>query len=176
MSSNSTSIGRFAGLDLSITPGFWIGCALLTGLIGLGLALFAAMSPLAALGGGLLGTLLYWFSEILHNLGHALAAKRTGYPMTGIRLGFLFILGRSLYPADEGELPAAVHMRRAAGGPILSATFGLVAIAVGVLMGNIPGAWVTGFGLLNVFLFGLGALVPIGFTDGSTLLYWRNRP
>jgi len=175
MSSKSTSIGRIAGLDILITPRFWIGCALLTLLMGLGLVFFAARSPLAALGGGLLGTLLYWFSEILHNPGHAWAARRTGHPMTGIRLGFLFIFGTSLYPADEGELPAAVHMRRAAGGPILSVTFGLVAVALGVLMGNILGAWVTGAGLLNVFLFGLGALVPIGFNDGSTLLYWRKR-
>ncbi len=45
MSSKSTSIGQFAGLNVSITPQFWIGYALLTGLIGLGLALFAALSP-----------------------------------------------------------------------------------------------------------------------------------
>ena len=175
MSSKSTSIGRFAGLDISVTPRFWIGCALLTGLVGLGLVFFAAKPPLAALGGGLLGTGLYWLSEILHNLGHAWAARRTGHPMTGIRLGFLFIFGTSLYPADEGELPAAVHMRRAAGGPILSTTLGLVAIALGLLSGNSLGAWVMGFGLLNLFLFGLGALLPLGFNDGSTLIYWRKR-
>ncbi len=175
MSSKSTSIGRLAGLEISITSGFWIGCALLTLLTGLGLAFFADLSPLAALGGGLLGTLLYWLSEILHNLGHAWAARRTGHPMTGIQLGFLFVFGSSLYPRDEGDLPAAVHMRRAAGGPILSVTFGLIAIALGLLLGNTLGAWVTGVGLLNVFLFGLGALAPIGFNDGSTLLAWRKR-
>ncbi len=177
MSSKSISIGHFAGLDFFIARQFWLGSAVLTGVIGLGLALFADLSPLSALLGGLLGMGLFWLADILHNLGHAIAARRTGHPMIGIRLGFLLFFGTCIYPRGEGTLPGAVHMRRALGGPILSTALGLVDIALGLLIGGTVGAWVLGFGLLNLLWYGLGSLLPLGFTDGSTLLfYWRNRP
>jgi len=31
------------------------------------------------------------------------------------------------------------------------------------------------FFLVNLFGFTLGSLLPLGFTDGSTLLHWWNR-
>jgi len=175
MPSKSTPIGRFAGLDLFITPQFWYGCALLTVLIGLGLMLFAAMPPLTALLAGLWGTVLYWLSELLHHLGHATAARRTGHPMRGVRLGVFLILATSLYPKDEGELPAAVHIRRALGGPLASALIGLILISIGLMLSGTLANWIVGAGLLNLFWFSLGALTPMmGMTDGSTLLfYWR---
>ncbi|MCZ7672721.1 MAG: hypothetical protein M5U34_39190 [Chloroflexi bacterium] len=37
-----------------------------------------------ALLGALLATLLHWLSEFWHHFGHAQAAKRTGYPMSGV--------------------------------------------------------------------------------------------
>lgn len=176
MTQKSTSVGRLAGLDISITPQFWIGCVLLTALIAGGLALFADLSPLSALGAGLLGALIYWISEFLHHVGHSIAARRTGYPMTGVRLGVFLILGTSLYPKDEGMLPAATHICRAVGGPITSALIGLVFLALGAVLSGPLAGWVTGVGLLNLFWFSLGALVPLmGMTDGSTLLYWRKR-
>jgi hypothetical protein len=27
----------------------------------------------------------------------------------------------------------------------------------------------------NLFILGLGSLLPLGFTDGSTILYWRGK-
>jgi len=183
MSNNERHLARVAGLDISLIPTFWAGTGLLILLISGGLLLLTDASLLAALGGGLLGTALYWLAEILHHFGHAIAAQRTGHPMIGVRLGVFLILGTSLYPQNEGDLPAALHIRRASGGPITSAILGLIFIAAGALLiqaageaGSDLGAWVLGFGLLNLLYFSLGALIPImGMTDGSTILYWRKR-
>ena len=93
--------------------------------------------------------------------------------MTGIRLWWL--LGFSLYPPDEGPLPAAVHIRRALGGPAASVLLTLVAGLIAVAVRPLGGAawWVALFFFLdNLLVFTLGAFLPLGFTDGSTLLRW----
>ena len=41
----------------------------------------------SALFGGVIVVVLHWFCETVHQLGHAWAARRTGYPMTGMRFG-----------------------------------------------------------------------------------------
>lgn len=128
-----------------------------------------------AIGGGLIAALLYWFSDIVHHLGHAFVARRTGYPMVGIRLGKYLIFGTSVYPADEEALPAAIHIRRALGGPTGSLLFTLVTGAIALALRPIGGVvwWVALFVCLNnLVTFTLGAFLPLGFTDGSTLLEW----
>lgn len=118
---------------------------------------------------------LYYFSELLHQSGHAQAARMTGYPMIGVH--FYTILSRSIYPADEKNVPAAVHVRRALGGPIMSLllalAFGLMTlIAQSLNLSGLP-LTILAYGcLLNLLFYGLGAFLPLGFTDGSTLLYW----
>src|SRR5262245_34009715 len=126
---------------------------------------------------GLIVTLLHWVSALLHQLGHVIAARRTGYPMSGLRLWFL--LSSGLYPLDEPELPAATHVRRALGGPIMSLIVSVVAGVIALLMRNAgsPYTWIAVFAFLdNLLVFTLGAFLPLGFTDGSTLLrLWRAR-
>ncbi len=119
----------------------------------------------------LIATFLHFFGEFWRQLSHAWAAKRAGYPMSGIL--FVWVLAASLYPRDEPELPARIHIRRALGGPAASA---LMTISSGLL------AWaIRPFGspiydlalfffLDNLLVFTLGAFLPLGFTDGSTLL------
>jgi hypothetical protein len=95
--------------------------------------------------------------------------------MTGIRLGKWALLGTSLYPADEQALPAAVHIRRALGGPIGSLLVSLVAAVAALALRTGGGVlwWVGVFLFLdNLVLLTLGAFLPLGFTDGSTLLRW----
>jgi hypothetical protein len=126
---------------------------------------------------GLIVTALHWLSDLLHQAGHAIAARRTGYPMTGLRLWFL--LSSGLYPLDEPELPARTHARRALGGPILSLLVTIVAGGIALLMRNAgsPYTWVAVFAFLdNLLIFTLGAFAPLNFTDGGTLLrLWRKR-
>jgi hypothetical protein len=126
---------------------------------------------------GLLCTLLHWLADLIHQLGHARAARRVGYPMTGVRAWFIF--SQSLYPPDEPPLPGNVHIRRALGGPVASILTGSLA---GVLVWLIyPSQNFIEWALIVFFLdswlvFGFGAFLPLGFTDGSTLLAWRGKP
>ncbi|MCA9977911.1 MAG: hypothetical protein KC413_19255 [Anaerolineales bacterium] len=146
----------------------------------LGLDLGAGTAVLTAL----IAAILHFLGEFWHQLGHAWAARRTGWPMSGVM--FIWVLAASLYPKDEPELPARVHIRRALGGPAAS-------LFMTVLMGLV--VWVTStspvttisfyisinyltlfFFLDNLLVFTLGAFLPLGFTDGSTLLrYWPQR-
>jgi Zn-dependent protease len=131
------------------------------------------LSPLEAFVGGTLVVVAHWFGEIIHQLGHALAARSTGHPMIGIRLWGL--LSSSIYPRGEGKLPASVHIRRALGGPIMSLFITILAAAI-LLMARPVGGMFWGVALFffldNLLVFTLGSLLPLGFTDGSTLLEW----
>jgi hypothetical protein len=135
------------------------------------------LTLLPAAFGSLLAVGLHWLGELWHQKGHALAARRVGYPMDGVRLWTL--LGASLYPRDEPTLPADIHIQRALGGPI--ASFVLILIALLLLLvvrptGGVPLLLAQFFLLENIFVFFLGAFLPLGFTDGSTLLrYWGQR-
>lgn len=172
-------LGRIAGLRLSAGLLFVAGTLILwIGLSIIGTAGFDLPLP-QAVAGGLAATFLYWLSEVIHQLGHAFAAHRTGHPMTGIRLGTYLVFSTSLYPENEGILPAGVHIRRALGGPIasfiLTAAAGMLALLVPLEQG-LPGWLVRFVCLVNLFVFALGAFLPLGFTDGSTLLKWWGKP
>ena len=172
-------LGRVAGVEVSATPTAVVGSFLLAAVLG-GVGMrFLGLSGGEALGGSLLAVALHWGSDIAHHLGHARAARQTGYPMSGIRLGKWGVLGTSLYPADEPALPAAVHIRRALGGPAGSLVVTLAAAVVALALRAGGGVlwWVAAFGFLdNLLLLPLGAFLPLGFTDGSTLLrWWRKR-
>lgn len=125
---------------------------------------------------------LHWISDFVHQMGHAVAARRTGFPMSGIH--FWFLIGRSDYPADEPELPGSIHRQRASGGVPASLLLGLL----GLLFWrwrrprSTGGRFLLGWFTLENIVFGIGALVPlnklfkVGFdTDGDTLLKWRGK-
>jgi Zn-dependent protease len=169
-------LGRVAGLRLRVVPSAIVCFFLLWALLG-GVGVLVFEVPLVeAIAGGLVAAVLHYGSEIVHNLGHAWAARRTGYPMTGIRLfGFL---GMSLYPENEPELPADIHIRRALGGPVGSLLLTLLAAVIALALRPLGGTpWLIGafFFLENLFVFTLGSFLPLGFTDGSTLLEWRGK-
>jgi len=131
------------------------------------------LPPAAKILAGLLATFLHWFSELLHQLGHAWVARQVGYPMQRIRMWYGLAAG--LYPKDEPPLPAEIHIRRALGGPTVSLFLSVVgAVLVGLLSstGGLVYYLVLFFALENFFVFFIGALLPLGFTDGSTLLTW----
>jgi hypothetical protein len=170
---NKIKLGPVLGLKLIVAPSALVGAGVLWALVGLGAALLLELSPGEALLGSLACVALHWFSEFVHNLGHAWAARRTGHPMTGVY--FWGVLGTSLYPPGEPPLPAEVHVRRALGGPLASSLLTLLAGIVALALRPVdqtPG-WVAAFwGLENLLVFTLGAFLPLGFTDGGTLLKW----
>jgi hypothetical protein len=176
MADTEIRLGRVAGLDISATPLAAVGTVGMTLLFAvIGRRVFKRPLGRALLGGFTLA-LLHWAAEVWHNIGHNTAARGTGYPMTGTRLGFLVVLGQSQYPPDEPDLPADVHIRRALGGPVGSAVLSVIAALVALATAPFSFGWVTLLFFLDNFLvFTLGAWVPLGFNDVSTVLYWRRR-
>lgn len=172
-------ITKIFNQDLSIEPSIFIGSIILWLILGwVGVGLLALPLPQAILG-SFVAVLLYWFSDFVHQLGHVYAANKTGYPMIGIHLGTFLFLSTSVYPKDEPALPGATHIRRALGGPIASLAFTLVTGLVARIVYPMGGLilWLALFtSLTNFFLFTIGALLPLGFTDGSTILKWWGKP
>ncbi len=171
-------IGRLAGLNLTVDGRFFTGLLILWAVLGGAGFYLLDLPPFQALVGGLVAALLFPAFEIIHQLGHAVAARRTGYPMAGIHLGTLLFLGTSIYPEDEGDLPAAVHIRRALGGPQASLLFSAITGVVAYWLYPAGGlAWWLALyaALVNLLVFTLGSFLPLGFTDGSTILTWWGR-
>jgi hypothetical protein len=172
------SLGTLAGLRLTAIPLALIGSIALYVMVIVLMAMLNIPIGSALLGGAIVVS-LHWFSELVHQLGHAWAAHRTGYPMSGVRCGTLGIFATSLYPADEPPLPAKIHLRRALGGPIFSAWLSVIAFLV-ILM-TIRGAeavwsfvlWF--FFLENLFVMTLQVFIPLGFNDGATIWRWMRQ-
>ena len=168
-------LGTLAGLQLRVMPFALVGSLLLLVVLSGFAMVVLHISIGEALAGSLLAVLLHWVSTLVHHLGHAWAARQTGYPMSGIRFGMWGVLATSVYPPDEPTLPAKVHIRRAWGGPLGSFLFSLVAFVIALLLRTVNESlgWVgTFFFLDNLLVFTLGVFVPLGFTDGSTLWQW----
>jgi hypothetical protein len=171
-------LGSVYNLELTASPSAVIGILLLWAVLSAVGNLLLGLTIAEAILGGLAATLLHTLGEFLHHLGHAIAARRTGYPMQGIGFGYLMLLAVSVYPFDEPELPAKTHIRRALGGPPANLLSALAAGAAAILLKPTGGLWyfVAIFAFLDYFMLFLGAFVPLGFTDGNTLLdHWEKR-
>jgi hypothetical protein len=169
-------IGRLAGLELTSLSSVISSSIALWAVLAALVALILKMPAGTAVLMGLAALILHWFSEFVHQLGHAVAARRTGHPMVGIR--FWGLLSTALYPADEPPLPADVHIRRALGGPIASLILSFFAwgLMVATRADSGPLWWVSVFFLAeNAIVFTLQAFIPLGFNDGSTLWYWLRK-
>ncbi len=166
----SIPLGKLFGLQISTSMLAFAGTFILW--IGFTSLLFYGFKiPLMkSIPMGFITTLLHWTWELIHCLGHAYAAKRTGYPMTGIKFGGYAFFALTQYPKDEAVLPPSIHIWRALGGPIIS---GLVSIILYLLLPLWPGDWCW-IGLIvlleNIFVFTLQVFLPLGFNDGSTIL------
>ncbi|MEO6061124.1 MAG: hypothetical protein ABIQ99_04195 [Thermoflexales bacterium] len=162
------------GLPVSIVPGFFAGTGLtIMALTGIGLFVLG-FGLLPALAGAVIATALMWLSELFHQLGHAFAARRAGHPMLAITLGRYLVLGTSVYPANEGELTPAIHIRRALGGPIASLIVSAVTLPIALALrpaGGAPFAVAAFVFLLNFVAYTLQVVLPLGFNDGEVL--WK---
>ncbi|MFN8413369.1 MAG: hypothetical protein U0Z26_13355 [Anaerolineales bacterium] len=166
----SIQLGKLFGLQISVYPlalvgvvTIWIGIA--------AISFYGIKLPLGeSILFGFIAALLHWTSELIHTLGHAYAAKQTGYPMDGIIFGTLAFFALTHYPSNEPELPAATHIRRALGGPIIN---GILSILLYFTLPLWQGDWhwLGLFALLeNIIVYTLQIFLPLGFNDGSTLL------
>lgn len=170
--------GSIAGMEIVVLP-ISLPVSLVLWIV-LSVVAFAALSMSLGVAVliGLLAMLLHWISELVHHIGHALAARRTGYPMQRVLVGGIWgVLARSVYPTDEPVLPESVHVRRAVGGPLASL---VMTVLFGVLALLVPGPlrWVALFLFLENLLFTVQLFLPMGSlldNDGNTLLRWLLR-
>jgi len=173
MKERSITAGKIGGIAIRVSPSAVATAVLFSA------SLFALLfkvfkwRPWSAAAVGVMVTMIHYLSDFWHHVGHARAAERSGFPMEGVT--FYGPLGRSDYPENEGLLPAATHIQRALGGPIFSL---LLALASGLIMlllrplGGLPLSLAAFTFLDNLFVLTIGALMPLGFTDGSTILNW----
>ncbi len=179
MNSREFSLFTANGLKISATPSAIIGSIVLWLLLTVAALALTNLSLLSAILAGFITMLLHWVFEIIHQMGHARAAKQTSYPMLGVRLYIL--LGASLYPTDEPELPANVHIRRALGGPKISLVVLAIATVILLLVWSSAGDFVRMLALFafldNLLVFTVGSVIPFPFpklleNDGVTLMRW----
>lgn len=128
----SIRLGRLAGIPIGFQP-LWLAIvALITWSLG---ALYypeevPGIAPAAAYALGLLSALLLFASILLHELGHALVARRHGVEIEEIDLWLLGGVARmSGYPRQAGD-----ELRFALAGPavtlLIALLFGLLAVAL----------------------------------------------
>jgi hypothetical protein len=163
-------LGKLFGLQIGILPLAFVGTLVLwilfTVIARSGFNIPFSESILM----GFIATLLHWTFELIHSLGHAYAAKRTGHPMTGITFGAMAVFALTHYPKDEPELSPSIHIRRALGGPIIN---GLLSIVFYFLLPLWRGNWfwIGMFAFVeNLFVYTLQIFLPLSFNDGGTIL------
>lgn len=173
MSNKLVELGTYFGLRLTAKPSVLAGTLVVWALWAGVTALIFGVEWGQALLVGFLAAVLHWLFEFIHQLGHAWAGRRVGHSMIGIR--FWGLLSTSIYPADEGDLPAGVHIRRALGGPFFSLILSLLSAILLILTPDFAPAWRSLLWFIfieNFFVLTLQVLIPLGFNDGGTLYYW----
>jgi Zn-dependent protease/predicted transcriptional regulator len=118
---NSIKIGRIWDIPIGLHPSWFLIFALVTWSLASGYfpAEYPELAPAVYWVLGLVTSLLFFGSVLVHELAHAFVARRNGLPVEGITL---FIFGGAAYIGKEPGSPGA-EFRIAAAGPL--ASFGL---------------------------------------------------
>jgi Zn-dependent protease/CBS domain-containing protein len=172
---SSVTICRVSGIRIRINWS-WL---LLFGLVGvmLGVTVFPAQTPgqrtWMYIVMALLGSTLIFASVVLHELGHALQARRDGVEIEEITLWFLGGVARfkGLFPS------AAVELRIALAGPLVSLLLGVFFLAVAAVdqLGTAAtsvAAWL-GYSNLVLLVFNLMPALPLDGGRVLRALLWR---
>jgi Zn-dependent protease len=168
-------LGRIAGIPISISWSWLVIFALVVWTLAAGVFPSSAPGRSAATYAvmGVLAALVLFLSLVLHELGHALQARREGVQIEGIRLWLFGGIAemRSGFPSPGAEF------RIAAAGPAVSLVLGLCFLAMGAPSGfpRVAAAILTWLGVVNLTLlvFNLLPSLPL---DGGRLLHallWR---
>ncbi|MFN8159607.1 MAG: site-2 protease family protein [Solirubrobacterales bacterium] len=167
----SIRLGRLAGIPIGISPLWLVIVGLIT--LSLGASYYPneveGIAPLAAYLLGLLSALLLFASILLHELGHAIVARRHGVAIEGIDLWLLGGVAKMRGEPRSG----ADELRYAAAGPavtaVIAALFGVLAVALPADAPAALRALVDYQLLINVLILGFN-LIPAYPLDGGRLL------
>ena len=170
----SVSLGRFAGVEIGINWS-WL---LVVGLVAssLGAAVFPEEAPgLGELAYGamaVVATLLFFASLLLHELGHAVVARREGMEIEGITLWLFGGVARfkGMFPSGSTEFRTAIA------GPAVSLALGLLFLGAAELIHppDSARAVVRWLGHMNLILVGFNMLPALPLDGGRVLrsLLW----
>ena len=172
-------IARILGIEIRVQFGWVLVVALVAALavIQVGTAVPTLPGPVQWILGGAVG-IAFFISAMLHDLGHALMARRRGVVVESILVSFF----GGTTPADATAPAAGDDLAIAASGPIVSVVLGIalavIALgfdALGSEIGVALGQIVIVLAVLNV-LIGLVNLIPAYPLDGGRIvraLAWR---
>jgi Zn-dependent protease len=170
----SFSLGRYAGVEIGVNWSWLV----IFGLIcwSLAVAVFPEVAPGLSDGAYLamaaVGAVLFFVSLLLHELGHAVVARREGMEIDGI---VLWLFGgvakfKGLFPSAGAELRIAIA------GPLVSLAIGLsmLLLATAPLPAAVDGvvAWL---GSINLILIAFNMLPALPLDGGRVLraLVWQ---
>jgi len=175
--SESIYLGRIAGIRIGVNWSVLVLSALLIWTLAVGVfpdtlpdrsqALYVTLGVVAAA--------LFLLSILLHELGHALQARRDGVEIDGITLWLLGGVARF-----KGGFPSAgAELRIAIAGPAVSLTLGVVFIGA-ALVPTIPveaDAVLAYIGYINILLLVFNMLPALPLDGGRVLraLLWMRR-
>lgn len=170
----SISLGRLAGVRIGVNWSWLIVFALIA--YTLATSVFPAqddnLSNLTYAAMALAGALLFFGSLLLHELGHAVQARRDGVEIEGITLWLFGGVARfrGMFPSAGAEL------RIALAGPLVSLALGLAFVGLAA-MSNLPAAVdgvVVWLGYINLVLLAFNMLPALPLDGGRVFrgLLW----
>jgi len=162
-------LGKFWGIELSITPITWLSPVVFF-LLGL---LLNALRPGMSLTGTLYKAGVFVIgveiSTLVHAFGHILGGKLVRSPMDELLL--TATRGVNIYSGDQNALPGYVHLGRALGGPILNLLAATVALGLQTLVVIGFSTDVLGAIASTSLFMGVGGFAPLPSVDGQVI--WR---
>lgn len=179
MSMSGIRVGRLAGIPIGIQPLWLLIVALIS--VSLGAAYYPeeapGIAPAAAYGLGLLSALLLFASILLHELGHAVVARRHGVEIEEIDLWLLGGVARmSGYPDRATD-----ELRFALAGPAVTLAIALVFGALALALPAGTPDWLRALvdyqAVVNavILVFNLLPAFPLdGGRVTRALLWWRS--
>ncbi|WP_320668627.1 site-2 protease family protein [Patulibacter defluvii] len=177
MPGRSFRIATVAGIPIGVSPWWLAIVALLTAALGGGYFpdVVPGLPTAAGYALGLASALLLFGSILLHELGHALVARREGVQVVGIDL---WLLGGVARMHGEAREPRG-ELRYAAAGPavtaVVASTFGLLSLLLPASRSSVIGALIQYQAVANLLILGFN-LLPAYPLDGGRVVHallWR---
>jgi Zn-dependent protease/predicted transcriptional regulator len=167
--SDGLELGRIAGIRISIHWSWLVVFVLITW--SLADTVFPRQNPglsdTAYLAMAVIAAALFFVSLLLHELGHAIQARREGMEIEGITLWLFGGVAqfRGMFPSAGAEFRIAIA------GPLVSLAIGVVFVAAAVVLGLPAGVdgVVSWLGMINLILLVFN-LIPALPLDGGRVL------
>jgi hypothetical protein len=162
-------LGKFWGIDISITPITWLSPAVFF-LLGL---LLNRIKPGMSLNETLYRAGVFVIgveiSTLVHALGHILGGKLVRSPMDELLL--TATRGVNIYLGDQDALRGYVHLGRALGGPALNLIVAGAVIGILAYVESGLGADILASIISTSLFMGVGGFAPLPSVDGQVI--WR---